>query len=62
MSTFGMILTVVFSCVFASIPIFFTAWALARAFRVKDQLKLLGQIKGELKAINDNMVEKQSCM
>ena len=53
-STIGMILYVVFCLGLSALPILFTAWAFSRSFRTKERVEILGNIRDELKKLNEH--------
>jgi len=38
----------------STIPIFFTAWVFSRSFRTKERVEILGNIRDELKKLNEH--------
>jgi len=61
MALIGSILYLLFAVGVGLLAILFAAWAFINSFQVKGYLKLLTQIKDELKRLNDyNEEQKQS--
>jgi len=50
---FGGIVSLFFAACLAMLPVLFAAWIFSKAFQVTSYIKILSQIKNELKRLND---------